>query len=692
MEVIEKLEDIKLETLPGVGPKTKSSLHNLGIKNMSDALLFLPSFLINKTQLSNIKKVDSGEKALFIGIITSIFKTKGKKPSLILKVDIGNSIVQIRFFNKIIIYTYLKKGDKIRFTGLLYRRNSLSEMIHPEIEIVKNNFRLELITPYYKTKKHLSQNKFRQIIKNAFHHMDAKGMLTEIFNANFLLKSRLPNFFQALKDCHFPSGKEYNNADEKFKFARQRFVIEELFAQKIKLNIAYSLVKKHKSYPIKFIDDEEKKVLNELDFTLTNSQNQALLDIKKSFLSQIQSIRLIQGDVGSGKTILAIIACFYVVKSGLQAALMVPTEILCEQHFKNFNTFFKKFDIKIETLMSKHSHTKKTQTLLSVKNGDTQILIGTHSLLQKNVEFFKLGLIIIDEQHKFGVRQRTLLAEKNNPNSYYPHQIFLSATPIPRSLSLVIYQGLNYTMINELPKNRKTIKTLLIDDSSKNKLYEEIYKILKNKGQVYWVCSCIDYTETLEAEYVMGVFEKLKSRFSFINIALLHGRIDSDQNNKTLRDFTKGEIQLLVCTTMIEVGVDVANATCIVIENSERFGLSQLHQLRGRVGRGGKESFCYLVHKNNLNKDALKRLQVIKNTSNGFKIAEEDLKLRGSGDYLGVKQSGENKNFKIASAEDAIKNFDFIRKSEDAITLTDNNKIEKLISRWDINMENEINL
>ncbi len=692
MEPKKKLETTELEVLHGVGPKTKISLYSLGIRSILDVLLFLPSFLIDKTQLSDIKKVNSGEKALFIGTIITIFKTRGAKPSLILKVDIGSSILQIRFLNKIIVYSYLKKGDKIRFSGILYRRNNLCEMIHPETEVIKNNPELELITPYYKIKKYFSQNKFRQIIKKAFMHMDGKNLLPEILDSNFLLKSKLPNFLKALRDCHFPSGKEFDNADENFNHARKRFVIEELLAQKVKLSDAHSLLETHQSYPITIDKYEEKKLLEKLDFSLTNSQKEALLDIKKSFLSRTQSMRLIQGDVGSGKTILAILACFYVVKSGFQAAVMVPTEILCGQHLKSFNSILKSFDVIIETLQSKHSAAKKKEILSEVNKGYVQILIGTHSLIQKDVRFSKLGLIIIDEQHKFGVQQRTLLTEKHNSNLLYPHQIFLSATPIPRSLSLVLYQGLDYTVINELPKNRKNVITTLINNSSREKLYKEIEKILYEEGQVYWVCSCIDHTETLEAEYVKGIYENLKLKFPDRNISCLHGRVTPEQNNKTLLDFSIGKIQLLVCTTMIEVGVDVENATCIVIEDSDRFGLSQLHQLRGRVGRGSKDSFCYLIYKDNLNDKALKRLQVMKDRNNGFKIAEEDLKLRGAGDYLGVKQSGENKNFKIASAEDAINNFDFIKKIGNETFLVDTNKRKELISRWDVTRESRINI
>ena len=275
------------------------------------------------------------------------------------------------------------------------------------------------------------------------------------------------------------------------------------------------------------------------------------------------------------------------------------------------------------------------------------IIIATHAILQKNIVFHKLGLIIIDEQHKFGIKQRIKLIQKRTSASNEPHQLFLSATPIPRSLSLVLYEGLDYTIIDELPKNRKMIETKLLKNSERNSLYENINKILKNNEQVFWVCSCIDYTESLEAEYVSGVYDFLCEKFNKIRIDILHSKAGNNENTKSINNFISGKTQILVCTTMIEVGVDVPNATCIVVEDSERFGLAQLHQLRGRVGRGDKQSYCYLVYKESISETAYARIRSLESHSNGFKIAEEDLKLRGAGEYLGNRQSGYNDNLKI---------------------------------------------
>ena len=389
-----------------------------------------------------------------------------------------------------------------------------------------------------------------------------------------------------------------------------------------------------------------------------------------------------QGDVGSGKTIVAIIAAYYSKLSNLQTAVLVPTEILADQHTITFKKMFSGLPVKIECLKNNLPSHEKSRIIASALSGKIDILIGTHSLIQENVNFLKLGLIIVDEQHKFGINQRLSLTKKSSENIYTPHELYLSATPIPRSLSLVLYEGLDYTVINESPKNRKIIKTHIINHDDRLTLYDDISKVLDKKEQVYWVCSCIDYTESIESEYVNGIYEDLSNRFATTSIGMLHGRANSKDNSKVMKKFINGEIQVLVCTTMIEVGVDVSNATCIVIEDPDRFGLSQLHQLRGRVGRSDKQSFCYLVCKSNTSNHGLERLKALTLYSSGFNIAEEDLKLRGSGDYLGYKQSGANHNFKLATPEDALHNYDLVRDSMNYIHKIDEKNKNKLIKRW----------
>jgi ATP-dependent DNA helicase RecG len=460
-------------------------------------------------------------------------------------------------------------------------------------------------------------------------------------------------------------------------------------AHKIILNSAKLKNDSGKTYEFKFDSNLIEEFIRNLDFSLTESQYDAVEEIKKSFSLNHPTSRLIQGDVGSGKTIVVLIASLIACLSKLQTAILVPTEILADQHMKTFNEILKDTNFKIKTLKNNMPDSEKNNIVSELSKGKLDIVIGTHSLLSKQIEFYKLGLVIVDEQHKFGIRQRSALSEQvESPNKMQPHQIFISATPIPRSLSLVLYEGLDYTLIKDLPQGRKTIITKLIHNADKKTLYTSVRNILNKGFQAYWVCPSINQTESSELEYIYDVYEKLQIELKEYSMGMLHGQADKTDNEKAMNNFIMGKHQILVCTTMIEVGVDIENATCIVVEDSNRFGLSQLHQLRGRVGRSNKQSFCYLVYKDNISDDGRARLESLEKNSDGFLIAEEDLKLRGSGDYLGVRQSGYNNNFKLATIDDLITNIEIVKGlKNNIINLRDNNKA-KLLSRWG-NVESE---
>ncbi|MED5502112.1 MAG: ATP-dependent DNA helicase RecG [Pseudomonadota bacterium] len=675
------LDDTNLESLPSVGPATKVRLNSIGINRISDLILFLPSFLIDKTSLTNLRDVEHSSTCLFVGVITKIYKSKGFKPNLIITVDVDNTKIQIRFLHKIIIYSNLKPGLKIRFSGLVRIKGRLIEMIHPEIEVLSGKKHIENVVPYYKTRKIISQNKIRKLIKYVYDYISTNNN-KDVLSDKLLERLKLPHYLDALQYCHFPSSDDYDESNELFERGRQRFIIEELLAYKIILNDAKKKFELNKSAQYSILDININKFIESLPFNLTPSQLNAINDIKTSFGKTFPTKRLIQGDVGSGKTIIAAIASLYATSSKLQVAFLVPTEILADQHTKTFKNIFSNLPINISCLKSKLQTKEKKLILSSVTEGKIDILIGTHSLIEKNVVFKNLGLVIIDEQHKFGINQRIKISS-NNVKGFYPHEIYLSATPIPRSLSLVLYEGLDYTTIKHMPSGRKPIITQLVRSDDKEDLYRNIQKILDSNNQIYWVCSCIDFTETLETEYVTNQFEILSSKFPDFKIGILHGRNDPKDNKINMQLFVNGEIDILVCTTMIEVGIDVPNATCIVIEDSNRFGLSQLHQLRGRVGRSDKQSYCYLIYKNVINDQAMRRLSALEKHTNGFNIAEEDLKLRGEGDYLGSKQSGSNHNFKLATPDDALENYDIVK---DAMEILDDVNVEdkkKLIRRWD---------
>ena len=674
------LEDNDLEGLPSVGPSTKSRLNAIGIRRISDLILFLPSFLIDKTKLTNLADIENSSSCLFIGEIVRVFKTKGFKPNLIVNVNVEKTNIQIRFLHKIIIYSNLKAGQKIRFSGVIRIKGKVIEMIHPDIEILTGKKDIENIVPYYKTKRMISQNKIRKLIKYVYEYLANKNNV-DIFSQRLLDKLELPQYLDALKYCHFPDSHNFDESTLLFESGRQRFIIEELLAYKLILNDAKNKYQLNKSAKFLIDDEQVTKFIRRLPFNLTSSQIQAINAIKQSFKNTFPTKRLIQGDVGSGKTIVAAIASLYTTQSNLQVAILVPTEILADQHFKTFKKLFSDSPIEVACLKRKLLDKNKKIILGSISNGTINIVIGTHALIEKNVTFKKLGLIIIDEQHKFGIQQRIQISS-NNVKDIYPHEIYLSATPIPRSLSLVLYEGLDYTIIDQMPKGRKTIFTKAMESTDKSKLYDHILNILLLKEQIYWVCSCINLTESLEAEYVTGIFDTLSTKFASYKIGTLHGKNNTNDNNKTMNLFVKGEIDILVCTTMIEVGIDVPNATCIVVEDSNRFGLSQLHQLRGRVGRCDKQSYCYLVYKEGITDIAKSRLATLEKYSNGFNVAEEDLKLRGEGDYLGVKQSGSHHNFKLATPDDAILNYDIVKDTVKILDELSSKDKDKLIKRW----------
>ena len=674
------LEDNDLEGLPSVGPSTKSRLNAIGIRRISDLILFLPSFLIDKTKLTNLADIENSSSCLFIGEIVRVFKTKGFKPNLIVNVNVEKTNIQIRFLHKIIIYSNLKAGQKIRFSGLIRIKGKLIEMIHPDIEILTGKKNIENVVPYYKTKRMISQNKIRKLIKYVYEYLANKNNI-DIFSQRLLDKLELPQYLDALKYCHFPDSHNFDESTLLFESGRQRFIIEELLAYKLILNDAKNKYQLNKSAKFLIDDEQVTKFIRRLPFNLTSSQIQAINAIKQSFKNTFPTKRLIQGDVGSGKTIVAAIASLYTTQSNLQVAILVPTEILADQHFKTFKKLFSDSPIEVACLKRKLLDKNKKIILGSISNGTINIVIGTHALIEKNVTFKKLGLIIIDEQHKFGIQQRIQISS-NNVKDIYPHEIYLSATPIPRSLSLVLYEGLDYTIIDQMPKGRKTIFTKAMESTDKSELYDHILNILLLKEQIYWVCSCINLTESLEAEHVTGIFDTLSTEFASYKIGILHGKNNTNDNNETMNLFVKGEIDILVCTTMIEVGIDVPNATCIVVEDSNRFGLSQLHQLRGRVGRSDKQSYCYLVYKEGITDIAKSRLATLEKYSNGFNVAEEDLKLRGEGDYLGVKQSGSHHNFKLATPDDAILNYDIVKDTVKILDELSSKDKDKLIKRW----------
>ena len=686
-----QLEDNSLETLPGVGGVTKLKLHNIGIKRITDLILYLPHQLIDKTYISDIENIKHGDKCLLIGIIDKIFFTRGFKKSLILSVSIQSETLQIRFIHKTIIYRHLKVGDRIRIFGIINFKLTKKFMIHPEIELIEDEKNLEKIVPYYNTRRQISQNKIRKLIRFVLDYLHAKNS-EDIFDTNILETFSMPNHLDALENCHFPSASTYNDAVSKFEESRRRFILEEIISRNIRMDEIRNKIKRKQSYKFNFDKNKITTFIKSLPFKLTKSQYKAIELVCDNFIKGLASTRLIQGDVGCGKTIISAISAYATCMSGFQTSFLAPTELLVDQHYDYFKNLFNATDIEISYLKNSMPAKIKKDTLKRLKNGSIDIIIGTHSLLNPSVSFKQLGLCIIDEQHKFGINQRSSFIDNRDSSGKSPHLIYMSATPIPRSLALVLYQGLDYTTIKDMPKGRKNVITERVDPDNRSNMYSKIKQRLNVGEQVFWVCPSINVSESSELESVYSAYDDISRVFVNQNIAILHGQLDDKKQVDTIKKFRNSKIDILVCTTVIEVGVDIPNATCIVVEDSNRFGLSQLHQLRGRVGRSSRQGFCYLAYKTVLNEDADKRLDSLVSHSNGFKIAEEDLLIRGSGDYFGSRQSGHLNNFKLATLQDFIKNVDIIKNLQKNISNLSDSTRDKLLRRWHNNEEENLKL
>ena len=676
-----QLEDNSLESLPGVGKVTKTKLQSIGISRITDLLLYLPNQLIDKTNISNINEINNGEKCLFIGVINKIFYTRGLYKNLIFTILVQSTNLQVKFIHKTIMYKNFKVGDKVRIFGVIYIQSSKKIMIHPEIELIENDSNLEQIVPYYNTRRQISQKKIRKLIRFVLDYLHLKNS-KDIFDSNTLKLFDIPNHLDALENCHFPSSNSYDDAVKIFDRSRKRFVLEEIISRNLRIDEMKQNVKRKLSYQFNYDKHDVERFIESLPFKLTTSQSRAVDLVCDDLVGEFASSRLIQGDVGSGKTIVSAIVAYATYISGLQTAFLAPTELLVDQHYEYIKNLFNRKNIRVASLKGSMSTKIKNDTIKRLENGSIDIIIGTHSLLNSSILFKKLGLCIIDEQHKFGINQRSSLVKNRDPSDMSPHIIYMSATPIPRSLALVLYQGLDYTTIKDMPKGRKHVITERIDPNSRSVMYSKIEEHLIEGKQIFWVCPVINISESSELESIYSANEAVSKIFKDYSIAVLHGQLEDKVQADTVKKFRDGKINILVCTTMIEVGVDVPNATCIVIEDSNRFGLSQLHQLRGRVGRSSYQGHCFLAHKEQLNENSVIRLNSLVTHSSGFKVAEEDLLIRGSGDYFGSRQSGHLSNFKLATLQDFIINVDIIKNLQDRISSLSDITRAQLLKRW----------
>ena len=670
----------ELTDLKGVGPALKDKLAKLSINKQSDLLFLLPTRYEDRTQLKKIGALVPDEEALIEArVLLCSIVYRGRRMMIVqLSDDTGMLTMRFFTFSKYQAQN-LSRDTVVRCYGKTRKTASGIEMIHPQYQVIDPESPAPLskrLTPVYPTTKGLSQTKLRQIV-NASLKEQLKN-IEEILPDEIIVEMGLGSLSDALSKIHSPLPSEINDK-EKFEPLR-RLVAEELIANQLALR---QIKKTTQSNPALTLSDNQlmKAFIKNLPFKLTGSQKRVTGEIEKDLAEPTPMMRLLQGDVGSGKTVVAASAMALAAASKSQSVLMAPTELLAEQHKNNLDEWFKPLGVKVVILKSKLPKKQKDLILGQIKNGEASIIIGTHALFQTQVEYKNLGLVIVDEQHRFGVDQRLSLVNKSKSLGTVPHQLIMTATPIPRTLAMTAYGDLDTSILDELPKGRGSIKTIVIPDDKRNEVIEKIDKETKQGRQAYWVCPLIEESEELNYEAAETTFDNLGLELNKKTIGLVHGRLKPEIKNQTMLDFKNNLFQVLVATTVIEVGVDVPNATIMVIENAERLGLSQLHQLRGRVGRGAHESLCVLIYKGPLNELAKKRLGVIRKSVDGFYISEKDLQLRGPGELLGTRQKGLI-GLKIADISRDAHMLPYINKLCADFDNKYPGKSEKLIKRW----------
>ncbi len=651
------LSEISCTQLLGVGPKISNYLSKCGILTLQDLLLHLPLRYENRTQLTAIKDVRCGTYALISGVINhDLHAVKSKKSFSCILIDETGSI-KLRFFHfKPKQFHQFKQGLRLLCFGEVRAKKNRffeCEMLHPDYEFLRNNNQLILpnyLTGVYPTTAGMSQRLWHKLITQVFHllftHAETKLIkkqqhyFPEYLPEDLLKRIKFPSLLEALYYIHRPpADAPLEELATGRHITQQRLALEELLAhslsvQQMKRKRAAETAPRLKSDPALI-----KRFLTALPFQLTQAQKRVIKEINQDMQATIPMQRLLQGDVGSGKTVVAAFAALLAIANHYQVALMAPTELLSEQHYQHFYRWLAPLGFHVVCLNASLQNKAKNQTLAEIKSGKAHIAIGTHALFQEGVQFANLGFIIVDEQHRFGVQQRLALWKKGQQEKLQAHQLFMTATPIPRTLAMTSFTDLDISFLDELPPGRLPVHTIVLSDHRRSQVIERVRATCTQQKQVYWVCPLIEESDLQHYQAAETTFKTLKADLTDLRLGLIHGRLPSAEKERIMRDFKNGEIDLLVATSVIEVGVDVSSANLIVIENAERLGLAQLHQLRGRVGRSETKGFCILLYQT-LSPLAKERLGIMRNSNDGFMIAQRDLELRGPGEIWGLRQTG----------------------------------------------------
>ncbi len=658
--------NVPIQSLKGIGPAKTKLFAKLGLKYVEDLFYYYPRAYKDKSIVTDILElVPENHYTVKIRVMTKPQEVRSRTGLMMVKIRVSDETgsLNVVWFNNRFIKNTIKQEDELFLYGKVKVVGRDVVMEAPEYEKVSSRESINLlrIVPEYPLTEGLSQKDMRKAVHAAVELCD--GKLSDIFPEDFRKKFQLSEINFCVNNIHYPESM-YN-----LKLAIKRFKFEELFILQSGL-IHIKRMNSSEKKGIVFKSYDEREYIHKLPFKLTNAQRKVLEEIFKDMESSKSMNRLVQGDVGSGKTVVALLAMYKCVRNGFQSVMMVPTEILAEQHYITFKQLLNGSDIRIELLKGSLSAKEKNAVLQKMKEHEVDIIIGTHALIQDKAEFAKVGLVITDEQHRFGVRQRTVLSDKGDN----PDILVMTATPIPRTLTLILYGDLDVSIIDELPPGRKQIKTYFINSNIKERFYGFVEKELQKGHQAYFVCPLVEESEKLDLKAASKYREELQKHFSEYKVGLVHGKMKAEEKNQVMDEMRKGEIDILVSTTVIEVGVNIPNSTIMAIENAERFGLAQLHQLRGRVGRGKHQSYCILLSDSE-SKIAVERLKYMTKSENGFDIAEKDLELRGAGEMLGQKQHG-LPELKIA---DILNDTVLLNQSREAVLyLYDSGKLEEL--------------
>ncbi|MGB9749260.1 MAG: ATP-dependent DNA helicase RecG [Caldisericia bacterium] len=629
LDSLVKQREIDIEKIPGVGEKRKEALLRLGIRTSYDLIYFFPRKYIDFGKLTKISSVKRGEYAQIQGEVLGVEKKLIRKGLNILKVKFfdGTGVIFGIWFNQIYLEKFFRKGKKFLLMGVISYNFGEWQIENPDFEEISNfkeNSEEKIISIYPQTSG-LSSKMISNYIKESIKL--TKNILFDPLPQEIIKKRELTPLSFSIENIHFPS------SNNNLYLSEMRLKYEELFLFQTFLYLRRIKIKEKMGFKYEVSNENKEKFIKSLPFNLTDAQKKVINEIEKDLTSGKVMNRLLHGEVGSGKTVISAYALYLAALNKTQGAMMSPTEILAIQTFNILNKFLSPFNIRVELLTG--STKNKDEIKKRLREGEIDIIVGTHALIEEDVEFKNLTLAIVDEQHRFGVIQRANLVKKGE----YPHTLVLSATPIPRTLALTLYGDLDISMIDELPPGRKPVKTIIFTNEEKERAYDFIKKKLNEKEKIYVVCPFIEENEKMEVAAVKKKYEEFKERFKNVKIEFLHGRMKGEEKERIIKEFREGDTQILISTSVVEVGIDIPEATVILVEDANRFGLLTLHQLRGRVGRGEKESFCILLL-STYDKDALRRLRVLERTNSGFEVSEWDLKYRGTGELGGEKQHG----------------------------------------------------